>query len=285
MRARFLPFTCILFVGTAQAQIPNGGFESWYSNVNYMEPHDWWTTNGVTWQLSALASVEQGSPAPEGNTFVKVTSRTAGSIVEVGRMTCGNEVTGYPGFPYTQRPTSFDGMVQYHPLGGDQGQVYMTLTKWNPLSMVSEPVGVAVYNVPSAINAWQPFSVAFSYLNGNTPDSARVFVMASMNTPVNGSSIWIDDLHVSGGGVGMAEATAVAGLQVMPVSGGDALLVRASGPMGRIVLLDMAGRRVSVRGTNAVQAELPLTGLPPGVYTLVVDLVDGPQVVRRFVRE
>lgn len=281
---RAIPFACALALACtapALAQIPNGSFENWYSNVNYLEPSDWWTTNMVTYQLAGAASCVQGSPGAVGSHYIEITSMTAGSIVEVGRTTCGDEFTGFPGFPFAQRPATFNGQLQYFPQGADQGQVYMTLTRWVP-GTGRTVVATAVNNIMAPISGWQSFATPFTYLNGDTPDSARVFLLASMNTPVNGTSLWVDDLHVAGS-VGLIELAQVPGLEVLPMGDGS-LIVRATDPIQQVVVYDMAGRQVMRSGGGTDQQMLSMAGLSSGAYTIVVRLVDGRAGARRIVK-
>lgn len=279
-----VPFACAIALACSAptyAQIPNGGFENWYSNVNYLEPSDWWTTNMVTYQVAGAASCVQGSPGAVGSHYVAITSMTAGSIVEVGRMTCGDESTGFPGFPFGQRPATFNGQLQYVPQGADQGQVYMTLTRWVP-GTGRTVVATAVNNITTPINGWQTFTTPFTYLNGDTPDSARVFLLASMNTPVNGTSLWVDDLHVAGS-VGMSELAQVPGLDVLP-QGDGSVVVRATDPIQQVIAYDMGGRQVVQAGGGSTQQSLAVGNLPSGAYTIVVRLVDGRAGARRIVK-
>lgn len=279
-----VPFACALALACTApvlAQIPNGSFENWYSNVNYLEPSDWWSTNMVTYQVAGAASCVQGAPGAVGSHYVAITSLTAGSIVEVGRMTCGDEFTGFPGFPFTLRPATFNGQLQYFPQGMDNGQVYMTLTRWVP-GTGRTVVATAVNNITASISGWQSFATPFTYLNGDTPDSARVFLLASMTTPVNGTSLWVDDLHVAGS-VGIAELGQVDGLEVLPLGDGS-VVVRGTDPIQQVIVYDMGGRQVMQAGGGTSQQTLSMGNLPSGAYTIVVRFMDGRVGARRIVK-
>ncbi|MBK8340319.1 MAG: hypothetical protein IPK99_10180 [Flavobacteriales bacterium] len=185
----------LAFITHLHAQIPNGGFESWYNNVNYMEPTGWWTTNAVTYALAGTPSCLQSTPGALGNYHIAITSMTVGSIVEIGRATCGNELTGEPGFPFVGLPATFNGQVEYAPQGGDVGQVHAALWGWNSNMTSREVIAVATYNITAPISSWQSFSIPFTYLTQNMPDTARVFIVASGTTPVDGTTLRVDDLN------------------------------------------------------------------------------------------
>ncbi len=266
------------------AQIPNGGFESWYNSGSFMEPTSWWTPNMVTHSLYGVLAAEQGTPAPEGNTFMKVSSRFVGNIVENGRITCGNEFTGYPGVPFSQRPQSFNGMVQYHPQGNDAGQVHMALMKWDPVLMGSTVVANAVLQFPSAISSWQPFSVDFLYYSTEIPDTARITVVASNSTPVDGTSIWVDDLHVQGG-VGISEYDVIAGLTLFPTPASEFIHLVASEPIASVAIRDLSGRLVHEELVMGERVSIDVTRLGTGFYAATFTTSDGRSGTRRFVRE
>src|SRR5688572_8189549 len=186
MRTTLLCLAALAFTTSALAQIPNGGFESWYSNVNYMEPTGWWTRNAVTFSIDSVVSVEQGTPGVVGTYYLKATSRDLGNFgVEMGQATLGDPMLGFPGAPYTQRPTAFTGQWQYHPQGNDMGgYVHMSLTRWNEDEGQREVIGVATSMASMPITSWQTFSVALTYLSNNYPDTLSVHIIASGNNPV-----------------------------------------------------------------------------------------------------
>ncbi len=268
----------------AFAQIPNGGFESWYSNVNYMEPTNWWTTNAVTYQLAGTPSCVQGTPGAVGNSYIEITSMTAGSIVEVGRATCGNEITGYPGFPYAARPATFEGQVQYAPQGGDVGMVHVALWGWNSLMTGREVIGVATYNVTGSITAWQSFSVPFTYLSTAMPDTARVFIVASGNNPVDGTTIRVDDLGF-GSLQSVHEHQGVSGFAVQASALTEALRVTAAEPIEEVILRDLSGRILMRMVLGGTTGSLSLAPLPAGMYLASVRTMDGRSATLRFVKD
>lgn len=280
-----LPLTCALALAiSSHAQIPNGGFESWYSNVNYMEPTDWWTTNAVTYTLAQVTSCDEGTPGAVGASYIQVTSRDVGSIVEIGRTTCGNEITGYPGFAYAARPATFDGQVRYAPQGGDVGQVHAALWGWNAQMTAREVIAVATYNITVPIGSWQAFSIPFTYLSSAMPDTARVFIVASGNTPVDGSSISVDDLGF-GGTNGHGEQDPIRGLLVHPSPAVDRLNVIADELLVEVWLSDPSGRELYRTKLNATSAVVDIAQLPVGTYLVHLRSSDGLQVTRRFMKE
>jgi hypothetical protein len=209
---------------------------------------------------------------------------TAGTIVEVGRATCGNEFTGYPGFPYAARPATFEGQVQYAPQGGDAAMVHAALWGWNSQMTAREVIAVATFNITSAIAAWQPFSIPFTYLSSNTPDTARVFIEASMNTPVDGTTILVDDLHFDGA-VGVTEVEPVAGFSVQPNPMTDRAWVTATEQLTRVTVMDANGRVVLDQPVNGLGSAFDMEGRVPGLYAVRVVTADGRTGVRRAVKQ
>lgn len=282
-----LPFACALALSSATpafAQIPNGGFENWYSNVNYMEPSNWWTTNMVTYQVAGAASCLQGTPGAVGNYHMEVTSMTAGSIVEGGRATCGNEFTGYPGFAYAARPVTFEGQVQYAPQGGDVGRVHVALWGWNSQMTAREVIGVATYNVTGPIATWQPFSVPFTYLSASMPDTARVFIEASGNNPVDGTTIRVDDLGF-GTLQSVQEQGGVEGFTIQASALTEELRVNATERIEDVIIQDLSGRALLREVVGGTSGAVSLVQLPAGMYMVSVRTMDGRSATLRIVKD
>lgn len=284
MRYVLLPVLFIGLMPMSHAQIPNGGFESWYSNVNYMEPTAWWTSNMVTYAMSGAASCVPGAPGAVGNYHMEITSMNAGNIVEIGRATCGNEATGQPGFPYAARPTHFTGQVQYAPQGGDVGQVHAALWGWNSQMTGREVIGVATYNITTPIGAWQSFSVPFTYFSANMPDTAKVFLNASGNTPVHGTVLRVDDLAFSEV-VGLEERHSAPVLSVFPSPATDLVTIVSTEWLAHIAAFNVNGQLVWEQGVNGPQATMDIAAWPSGVYALRCTAPDGRWGVHRVVRE
>jgi hypothetical protein len=268
------------------AQVPNGGFESWYSNFNYMEPVGWWTSNAVTFTIDSVASVEQGMPGAVGTSYLKATSRDLGNFgVEIGRATLGDPMLGFPGAPYTQRPTVFSGQWQYHPQGNDVGgMVHMSLTRWNTMEGQREVVGVATTTAVMPITSWQTFNVPITYLSNNYPDTLSVHISASGNAPVGGSEIWVDDLGLVNT-QGVAEQSGITGLNVFPSPATDQLSITATERMVDATILDVSGRLVRRFAINGLAATIDVTELPTGAYAAQIRSAEGRVMNVQFVKQ
>src|SRR5690349_2226963 len=79
------------------AQIPNGGFESWNTVEQWMDPDGWSTMNQLTYPAGSVLACQPGAPAPEGDAFVKVTTREVPGLgVVPGTLLSGTNQ--HPGF-------------------------------------------------------------------------------------------------------------------------------------------------------------------------------------------
>jgi hypothetical protein len=125
---------------------------------------------------------------------------------------------------------------------------------------------------------------SFQYLTGETPDSAFVFVASSLNSPVAGSFVKVDDLGFGGTSTGLPELDAVA-LQVYPSPVASRLNVVAGAPMNELTVLDMTGRTVLHQVVSASDAVMNVADLEDGRYLVRILMKNGKQYVRSFVKQ
>jgi hypothetical protein len=282
-----LPFgLALLITASSQAQpVLNGGFENWTNTGNYSDPTEWLTSNMVTWYLDSVLNCEQGTPAPVGDYFVKVSDRMLnGTSPQSGSITIG--VMGSSlGYPFTQRPDALNGLWQYHPQnGGNDGVVNAALTRWNPVTQQREVIANAPIHVTAPITSWQPFSSPFLYYSPLDPDSVIVSVQATNGIFGDGTSIWVDDLSF-GAYVNVQEAQDPLQVQLWPSPAHDQLAISAPSPLRELIVQDMSGRVIARHAADGLTATVPVDALPPGLYLADLRLADGRRAVRSFAKE
>jgi hypothetical protein len=251
----------------ATAQIPNGGFEQWVDQGGYLDPVGWRTYNDAV-PGATVIFVERGSPGPVGNYHAVLTSRLVpGSSIPIqGWVSAGVSGTN-AGFPYASRSAALTGLWQYGIQPTDSGQVVAAFSKWNTLTSSTELIGFGSLEVTGDLTEWQSFSVPIEYFSSETPDTAFVWIAASIDftAPVAGSFMKIDDLAFVGS-VGMNEHVVDARVSMFPSPATDFLNIRTSVP-GTLNFTDVNGRRVmSTAIVNDIRM-IDVTGLAPGLYT------------------
>jgi len=266
---------------TASAQIPNGGFENWVNQGGYLEPVGWLTYNDV--QTVGGSTVEQGVPGNPGSFHVVVTTRQAtggGSPIQ-GWVSAGTSGTN-SGFPYTARPAMLTGQWQYGIQPNDTAQILVALNNGGS----GTPVALGTLEVTGSLGAWQMFQVPLTYLSTETPDTAYIQIVSSINfgDPIVGSFVKVDDLDFLGT-VGVNELPASAALSVLPNPGSNEFTLFLPPGAHRIDVFDATGRCVLVERTNELRPLLDARGLAPGIFLVSVRNERGEQSVVRWVKE
>ena len=272
---------------SATAQIPNGGFENWVtpSGANYQDPVGWITFNALTTLEGGQPSCAQGSPGAVGSYYATVTTQGSAFGAIPGIISVGDNATGNTGFAYTSRPQAFTGQWQYDIEPGDGGMIAVVLSKWSTSDDSAHTVGAAVAQVTGALGGgWHPLNVAFTYQTNEDPDTAYVVVTSSMDSPVPGSFIKVDDLGFGNATSGIAEQDPMA-LRLYPSPASTRLNVSASAPMNGLDIMDMTGRTVMHQGVGAADAVLNVADLDHGRYLVRVLMKNGKEYVRSFVKE
>ena len=205
MKKLFTLFFATIITGTAFAQIPNPGFETWdTASGGYLFPAGWDSADSLT-SLASVLTCEQGNPGYAGNHYLKLTSKTVpGFGVAAGIALSGKlDFSTYlpkSGFAYTGRPTSLTGVWQYAPgATTDTGVAAIALTKWNTVTGRRDTVGAAYDKLPGSVTTWTPFTIDIYYFLTETPDTAEIYFSASgATTAVAGSYLYVDTLAFSG---------------------------------------------------------------------------------------
>lgn len=270
---------------TAGAQVPNGGFEQWSTpdGASYLDPDGWITFNSLTDLAGADLSCAQGSPGAVGLHYATVTTRNTDFGLFPGMVMTGDPQSGASGFPYASRPGVLSGQWQYGIQSGDQGMVAAYFSKWNPVTQTSDSVGAGVALLEGSVSGWTSFSIPVQYFNANTPDTAYVVVISSMNEPVDGSFIKVDALGFGAStGVGELEDASV-NLYPSPTMG--LVHVSVTRPVELAEVMDLTGRQVLSQAVQAGKATLDLSALPAGRYLVRLRFADGQRQVRTVVKQ
>jgi hypothetical protein len=283
-------FTSIIGCGlvlSTFAQIPNSGFENWTSMGSYSNPDGWDQLNAMTSSMSVYTCTK-GTPGNPGASYLKLVSKTvSGMGVMPGIAVSGViDIANYApksGFAYSQRPLSLTGSWQYMPAGSDQGFVGVYLTKWNTGMSMRDTIAMAFQNLAGMQMSWANFTVNLNYMSTATPDSAIIILSASGATPVNSSSLYVDNLAFSGIVTGIKENGAdYNNLSIYPnpsnekvtlsymIKSTDNVVVKITDVTGK-VLKELKPIGV-IPGNNKL--EFSTSNLARGIYTIMVQADD-----------
>jgi hypothetical protein len=177
-----VPFALVIMllspITTAQAQIPNAGFESWSGG----EPVDWSTNNSPD-----LVLVTQTNVAHSGASAAQGTALSVATFGVGPALTTGAEGGG---FPINFRPAALHGFYTFTSVSGD----YFTGTV--ALSKGGAGVGGGTALVLGEAGSYTEFVVNIIYASEDVPDTAYiVFTIGNPSVFVHaGSTFRVDDL-------------------------------------------------------------------------------------------
>ncbi len=274
---------CILS-GSAFAQIPNAGFETWTSSGSYDMPTGWDNINTLT-SLASVYTCTKGTPGAPGASYLKLVSKTmplAGAVPGVAVSGLINTTTFSPksGFACTARPQSLTGNWQYMAYGADQGRIVVLLSRWNTVANKRDTVSYTNYLLPGMVMSWAPFSIPLTYQMNKYPDTAIIVLSSSGTTPVANSYLYVDSLgfygSVSTGISLLNNELASVKLYPNPTSNTTTLLYNsAMANMINISIADINGRTYLDKkiAINKGENNIPLntSGFPAGLYLVRVD--------------
>lgn len=258
-----LTLICTFSLVAASAQIPNGGFEQWVDEGNYVDPVGWLTYNDAV-PAATVVFVEPGGPGPVGNFHAVITSRDVpgGGMPIQGWASAGSSGSN-AGFPYSARPAMLTGQWQYGVQPNDTAQIEIALINSASQTWIAH----GTLKVTGDLDAWQLFEVPFTYFSSEVPDTAYIQISASIDftAPVAGSFIKIDDLAFVGGTVGIAGSAALPQVSVFPIPASDRLTI-TSDTSGELRLLDATGRTILTKRLTGKTLDLDVSAFSPGLY-------------------
>lgn len=265
----------------AQAQVPNGGFESWSGG----EPTGWITLNMLDPDLAT-----QGMPGAVGTSCIVLTTQNVeGFGVFPSIVTTGDMLTESDGFPYTQRPGSLNGSLKFSLAQPDTASILVVLSRWN--AATQERIGVAGGFISITLEAetWMLFDIPLIYSDAGNPDTASIVMMSGTGLPGSaGTALSVDDLHFTGTAAGMDEATANSGLlRVFPNPANELINVLSTdgGQLRALNVWSVEGRLVRTEPVLADRATVDVSGLQPGSYVMRAERADGTVLTTRFVKD
>lgn len=290
MKKIFSLFAAAIISGTAIAQIPNSGFETWTTTSGYDVPTGWDQLNSMTSSMSTYTCTK-GTPGNPGSSYIKLVSKTVTGMGVMPGIACSGvldqssmtNIVGKSGFPSTARPVSLTGNWQYMAYGSDQGYIMVLLSKWNSAINMRDTVAFVKQNLSGMVMSWGAFTIPLTYQSGVVPDSAMIVLSASGSTPVNNSYLYVDNLAFTGNvpatavnnvtntpnalSISPNPATTTANIEYASVVGGNI----------RIVINDINGRAISVfnKAASAGNNKIPLdlSGMAKGLY--LVNITEG----------
>lgn len=286
---------CALYSGAIVAQIPNPGFENWTTVGSYVNPDGWGTMNNTT-AVASVYTATKGTPGSPGTAYLKLTSKTVSTVVVNGIAVSGvlDSITMMPksGFAFNTRPANFTGKWQHMIYGSSQGSIEVTLTHWDTGLNQRVIVATANQTLSGMAMSWANFTIPFTYVDGNNPDTCIIVLKASGSAPTNNDYLWVDNLAFSGTVTGIEKYDSFLNNMVIypnPSTESVTLNLNLKFPQQiTIEITDLTGKLIRSRNVGTLQGEtlqtINVSGIAKGTYTMRVVGEQGIEV-RKIILE
>ncbi len=179
--------------------INNNGFESWSNPNGYNTPDNWNSFNDFT-AASGVYTCMKGTPAPVGNSYLKLITKSVPGVGIVPGMVTNGELNtstmkAMGGQPFSQTPSHLTGKWLFMAATtADIGFISVYLTHTDAATGVKDTVALAQVLLPDMEMSWVDFSIPFVYYNSNTPDTCLIIASASGHSPLVNSYLYLDNL-------------------------------------------------------------------------------------------
>jgi len=257
--------------------IPNFDFENW-SNVVVEDPDDWSTYNSLVAGLG-ITSVFKSTDANNGSFSARIETAVWEGDTLPGILTNGELDYDGPssGIPFVAQPAQFSGAYKYMPSGQDTANIGVVFSNNGVI------IGGSFIQVGQLTSAWTSFNeIVFL---PNQPDTMLLLIFSGEN---GGSILYVDDLDLTGGTVGIQELSAT-DIVLFPNPTTDQVTILSSSDLGSsdITLFDLSGRIVIQRSAmlnTRSGYDIDLSELPSGTYLLEL-IKDGERFIDRILKE
>lgn len=269
-------FTLLFFsvVISANAQIINGGFESWVQNgQNCMGPESWGTINGSTGIVGVCTVEEETSDVHGGNSALKLSTKQVvipPVIDEIAPGICTNGTVNTQteavegGDAFTAQPAAFTGWYKAAPVNQDEYSFSALLI--NETS--GDTVGYADWSDTATVSAYTQFTAPITYTSTQAPTLLQITLLpSSPGNPQIGTVVWFDDIEAEGNVANVSENN-LTNISVYPNPSAERLYFKLvdKQPMN-IQIFNLLGLRVLDRAhVSDWQDGIDISNLPNGTY-------------------
>ena len=285
MKKLFTFISAIIMSSSLYAQIPNSGFETFTTVGAYNVPTGWDNLDSLTNSMSVY-TCEKGTPGNPGASYLKLTSKTLGTIVAPGVAVSGKlDMTTFmpkSGFAFASRPANLTGAWQYMAYGTDQGHIAVLLSKWNTAMSRRDTVSFTNYLLSGMVMSWGTFTIPLTYSSPAIPDSCIIVLSASGTTPVNLSYLYVDNLAFTGtvttNVANIPGSSPIMSVYPNPGTGSTTILYNSASEKDiKVFVNDISGRNIISLSPKTIIGEnkfsINISDFAKGIY--IVRIVDG----------
>lgn len=176
----------------AQQQLPNPDFENWSDTHNA----DGWNILEVGTSPFLYYSAVQTNDAAYESSAVKLETQSILGQIMPGLILLGeiNMETYMPegGIEFTNRPTGISFHYKYAPAPNDSSLMFLILTKWNSDTNTRDTIAGTFFTQSEEIIEYTKKTLPIFYQSIDAPDTINIIFVSSGETPVVGSTFYVD---------------------------------------------------------------------------------------------
>ncbi len=293
-------------IGNAQTTLFEDGFET-YQDFIIQNIGQWMLVDGdqLSTYIGGIDNPPPGSPKPWPNAYEPMACQIFNPSVAGVQNGHDGENSNFNPHGGQKYAAFWAGVPEGGVTGNNDWLISPKITLGNSANELSFWVkslatdyGLEKYKVAIYVGEGNPTSTSqFTVISGATPVSAPAAwtkvtynLDAYKNQPIRFAinyvskdvyMMMVDDVKVTTGALGVAEASAKKGVSVYPNPSRDVFHIRADKKVAKAEVYSADGRKVQ----EATSTEVDLSGKPKGVYTLKLIYSDGTSAQQQIIRK
>ena len=314
MKRRLLIVTVsfLLVINVFGQQVPNGNMETWDSTDVFIRPANWLTNgNYVTvFCTPPVITALQTNDKNSGNLAVEL--RAMYCIDDLFRdqvfigFTAIGDVISFPNLPYgiayNQRPAEMNFYYKFHRVGSDVGFATITLITIDNTGQLVHYIGGGSVDIVNENSTYSLMSIPIIYDRPDTPDVMQITFGTSktlmLQNQLNhtlptpdaniGTSLWIDDISVSGGTLGVNEYQEINSCKIFPNPAKEDIIIemmqknQLNGMTCEIINIE--GQKIKTIELKTQKTTIDIKDLSSGLYILKIKS-DNVITIRKLIKE
>jgi len=294
-------FALQYFTTTVSAQnIPNGGFEEVVIDTSFplqSYPVNWMPFHWVSAQIECWPYLEQqGKLSHDSHTgeFAVKMETQACETVNGWEQRPGGYTIGKAGVwpPYDRavahnhRPEELNFFYKFHQESSDSAFVSVTLFNYDsltpniPWTQRYDTIGFGFSYIVEPTETYMAYTLPITYFSDSVPGFINIVFgsgyKCTLNNCTPGTILWVDDVSVSGGSLGIADRKrAKPQVSVFPNPSTHSFRIQSKDPIQitKVSMLDGLGKELKV--WNNFEDEFSIAGHPVGIYLIRIETSQG----------